>query len=552
MLRLACVASLAILFATSAVAADAPDSLEIWLARADQCNSCVLYAKAAKRRGYGSTLRYEHGDQVFEIPIKNVRKDELRTEVLKQLRVGTGPDNPDWSVQLSVLVVRDGKVLHNGNIAESADLGQVRYSQDQMFPPAHPGKGHASVRWIESPYATFFTANWNLEYFVAVALGERAPRVSRPVVDLDSPKPAALGRWNVILWGAADTPMANGLFTARRLNEIRPIVESQIPASEELKVITLFGHGPASDGNDTSVMEDRRIGFIRADVRADYGADAESLGAVLTAVRHSSGTRNLLIHAGHAGPTGAPLWGQPGALSADDLARVGSSPEHELVMISGGCHSGIFAHSVSCGFFAAHPEVVASGCQLSQSAIEQSDDYLKLFFKSYGAKESSEADRSGDGKVSFSEAHWYASARVEDHQLSYTTVDGLADAYFDAFPSKLPGVVSLSQIVELASHATAEEGAALERMTAGLNPALRVSLDDAVARNHAALSKLERAGELSSAERNAIISLPYKLMLPMLARRLLYKSLEGKKLAVKRVAACEAQTLSGFGGSVSE
>ena len=52
-----------------------------------------------------------------------------------------------------------------------------------------------------------------------------------------------------------------------------------------------------------------------------------------------------------------------------------------MVMVSGACHSGLFAQAVQCGFFAAHPDVVASGCQLSPAALETSDDYLRHFFR---------------------------------------------------------------------------------------------------------------------------------------------------------------------------
>ena len=40
--------------------------------------------------------------------------------------------------------------------------------------------------------------------------------------------------------------------------------------------------------------------------------------------------------------------------------------------------------------------------------------------------------------MTLEEAHWYASTRVEDHQLSYTSVDALVDAYFAGAPNELP------------------------------------------------------------------------------------------------------------------
>ncbi len=521
-----------------------PDTVAIWLVGPPGCNSCGIYDAVARQRGYGAVLHYAGRRQLLDIPIERVRKAEIPLAVTRQLTGDRGTDGPDWAEGLTVIVLRGSKVLFFGDFSESADLAQFHFSRARMSPPAHPAHP-APTDPAESDedaeFARFFRAQCNLEYFVAVALGERSRQADAPFVDLDSPTVVPLAHTNVILWGAASTPQDNHVFTAKRLQEIRPILEALLPPSAAVKYLTLYGHGPHSDANDTSTMQGGVVSYERADLAEDFGADAGALGMLLTSVRRSTGTRTLIVHAGHSGPDGAPLWGSAGDLAPEDLADVGFSSRREVVMVSGGCNSGVFANAVSCGFFAAHPEVTATGCQLTPEAIEKSDDYLRLFFQGLTPGARDEADSDRDGKVSLAEAHWYASTRIEDHQISYTSIDAMADDYFESHPHRLPKAMTVQAIRALSERGTAAERAAALRMTAGKPAQLRVPLDDLVGRNEAALARLESADEMSSAQRNAILALPYKLELPLLARRLIYEGL--RRPEMQPVAACEAQSV---------
>ncbi len=518
-----------------------PESLAIWLAGAPGCNSCGIYEAVARQRGYGAVLHYAGRRQLLDIPIQRVRKAELPVAVTQQLGGERGTEGADWAQSLTVIVLRGSKVLYFGDFSESADLAQFHFSPARMFPPAHPAPTDPAVSDEDAEFARFFRAQCSLEYFVAVALGERRPQGEVPFVDLDAPAVVPLAHTNVILWGAASTPQDNHLFTAKRLQEIRPILEALLPPSAAVKYLTLYGHGPHSDANDTSTMERGVVSFERADLAEDFGADSGALGTLLTSIRRSSGTHTLIVHAGHSGPDGAPLWGSAGDLAPEDLAEVGFSGHREVVMVSGGCNSGVFANAVSCGFFAAHPEVTATGCQLTPEAIERSDDYLRLFFRALTPAARDEADSDRDGTVSLAEAHWYASTRIEDHQISYTSIDAMADDYFEKHPHRLPQMMTVQAIRALSERGSAAERAAALRLTMGKPAQLRVSLDDLVDRNEAALAKLESADELSSAERNAILALPYKLELPLLARRLIYEGL--RRPEMQPVAACEEQSV---------
>jgi hypothetical protein len=539
-----------------ALAAADANALEVWLASTQDCNACALYDRVAQQRGYGRALQYaDRGG--LTIPILAIDKGVLAEDVVAQLPAELGPKNPGWAVQLLVLVMDVDRVLMAGNIAESADNLALRQPQEVMFPADKPTEGDPALR-ASNVYSPFFIENWNLEYFVDVALGKRPHRAPARLVDLAAPEPAKLGARNVVLWGSAATPLANALFIPTRLGEIRAQLEGMSLGAP--RFVTLYGHGPGVVGNDTSALIEGQTQFLRAPLKADYAADGAGLNAVLTGVRETAGARTLLVQVGHSGPTGAPLWGHGLTLTPADLAPLAAAPAGELVVVSGACNGGQFAKSAQCGFFAAHPDVRASGCQLSPLAIAASDDYLRLFFRSASGTTEVAAPagstrttrvpqrartRGGAPLPTLYDAHWYASTRLEDAQLSYTTTDALIDDFFAANPSGLPPSMTVAEIQAAAAapgRPRAEADAALA-LTQGLAPDLAIPLSGYVEANHEADEKLATMTEMTSAERNAIAALPYKLVLPLLARRFAYAQLNVANATFARAAACEQRTL---------
>ena len=516
------------------------NALEIWLASTERCNSCALYERVAQQRGYGRALRHGSGGGALTIPILAIDKSVLAADILSQLPAAEGPRNPSWNLTLTVIVVDSGRVIIAGNIADSADNNELRHSDAVMFPPAAPADDDPALH-DEDLYGKFFVSHWNLEYFVDVALGTRPARTPAPPVDLASPEPADLGAANVVLWGSAATPLGNSLFIPTRIGEIRSALERMnIPA---LRYLTLVGHGPNVPGNDTSHIVAGRTQFKRSDVAADRGADAASLNSVLTGVLHADQARTLLVQVGHSGQTGSPLWGHGLTVTAADIEPIKRAAAGTVVMVSGACHGGLFAKAVQCGFFAAHPDVVASGCQLSPAALETSDDYLRYFFRAAtGATDSTKRGR----PATLYDAHWYASTRLEDHQISYTTTDALIDDYFAAHPDALPASMTVAQIRAAVRTLPRAESEAINALTEGLAPDTPLPLTGFVDANHAAEAQLAGARELSSSERNRITALPYKLVLPLLARRVAYDALRLNDPAFGAAASCERQSLPTF------
>jgi hypothetical protein len=517
--------------------------LEIWLASTERCNSCAIYERAAQQRGYGRALRYGTGTSALTIPILSIDKSILADDVLSQLPADEGPKNPSWDITLTVLVVEAGRVITAANIATSADNNELRHSAAVMFPPSEPQPDDPSLH-DENLHATFFATHWNLEYFVDVALGKRTLRTPAAPVDLASPAPASLGLANVILWDSAGTPRDNALFIPTRIAEIHAAIERMNLRS--LRFVTLYGHGPSTMGNDTSYLADSATRFKRADLPADFAADASSLNAVLTGVLHAQNARTLLVQVGHSGPVGSPLWGHGLTLMPADVAPLREAAGR-MIMVSGACNSGMFAKSVQCGFFAAHPDVVATGCQLSPAALETSDDYLRFFFRAAtGSADAAAKPKRGRQPDTLYDAHWYASTRLEDHQLSYTTTDALIDDYFASHADQLPASLTVAQLRTAARTMARSEGEAITTLTTGLAPDTTIPLTGYVEANHAAYAKLDAARELSSAQRNSITALPYKLMLSMVARRAAYAALHVDDAQFAAAASCERQPLKSF------
>jgi hypothetical protein len=255
------------------------------------------------------------------------------------------------------------------------------------------------------------------------------------------------------------------------------------------------------------------------------------------------------VQIGHAGPTGAPLWGHGLTLVPAAIEPLKRESSGALLMVSGACNGGQFAKAVQCGFFAAHPDVRATGCQLSSAALETSDDYLRHFFRAATGAATADARKRGAAPATLYDAHWYASARLEDQAISYTTTDALIDDYFAAHPDKLPETLTVAEIRSAAPTLGRAEAEAATELTAGLAPQTPIALTGYVELNHAADAKLADARELSSAERNRIVALPYKLVLPLLARRIAYAGLRVQDPAFALASTCERQSLSQFLGT---
>jgi hypothetical protein len=201
------------------------------------------------------------------------------------------------------------------------------------------------------------------------------------------------------------------------------------------------------------------------------------------------------------------------------------------VLVSGNCFGGVMARAMSCGFFAARPDIVATGCQADALQVAESRDYLKMFFASVSVEEKARADADRDGAVSFEEAHWFASAQGDIRNVTYTTYDAFADDWYARHPQDLPARLSVRELHQLAAAGTPAEQQAVRRMTDGLTGDIDFPLHDLAAQ--ASAWSQQQAG--------------VRPMIAQLARRLLYAQRHAKGEAdVAAVRACESRSIAKF------
>lgn len=520
-------------FATGPVVAG---KREIVVFKPDPCPGCEIYEQLADVRDYVRGVVDPTSDE--RVDVRVLPKSELPPAWHRQIErlpyIDAAARRSLFEEPSLLVVYRDGRTIRSaGNIADSANLWQARYP-DAVMQPAVQGPYPDLVLHPKGYYRDYFVGNWRLEYFLELAQDE-GRRTPATLLEAIAPTafPPVLARRNLLLWGSADTPRANARFISERMIEIEQRLSD---IAKGLNVVRLFGHG-AAPGNDSAYESNGEIHFRRAALPPHLAADAQTLVDLFAAL--VPGQRNLLVQVGHSGPYGAPLWGSLKPMSPDDFGSLTRLGNAENVMVSGACHGGQFARGVQCGFFAARPDVIASGCQRSEAAVAGSDDYLRWFFASLGREHRALADRNGDGRITFAEAHWFASLRVEHHELPYTSLDALAERYLESHPEALPAHFTASDFDSLRSFGDADEQAVLEELLQGLRPGTSLPLRDLAQQKRALDEMLEGMREASSEQRNDKLSAPYRLLLAQLARRLIWLSKEKNGEELRRVRSCE-------------
>lgn len=544
----------AFLLALAACSGNPPQSdWEIHLVAGEKCGACVVFDEIREQRDVGDWIEPDMEGMPRRVRVRTVSPDEIDDEdfsTMDRLPYLTEREARELAAGHSLLVIvrHEDQVKAAGNIAWSSDLMRARYPDTVMKPPAS-GPFDDLVKNPSGYYRQYFEEEWSLVHFLELAL-DPSSTFPRSFAEAYSPSAAAddyaLDEANVFLIGSADTPAGNPFFIPQRIREIRLRLSSAlaVPAS---RIQTFFGDGGGRT-NDTSVQKNGELAFRPVNLDGERSLDGQALIDWFAALEQQETRRNLMVQVGHGSPSGMPIWGHLADLTPEELGRHHKTSDARNVLVSGACFGGIFAESLSCGFFAARPDVVAAGCQRAPEAVAQSDDYLRWYFRSLAPAHESEADADDDGEISFREAHWFAATRLEHDQLPYSTFDALAEHYFAGSGDRLPETVTLESLQQMAGKAPPPEQAALARLTDGLDPDREVSLADPAGQKRDAGRKLKELGAARSTVRNEAMDLPYRLALVQLARRLIYReqSDAADRVANARVDACESETFKQF------
>lgn len=507
---------------------------QVVLLKPQGCNTCTFVEEILKRASQmqSAVLADGTGGEVTA-RIQRRQTNELSSQEWQELRALPYFDEAVWRQRMAarsalVLLKRDGVVAAAGDIADSADLSGARLPPAITMPDT--GDNILLAREARSKFlADTYLRTWNLSWFYRLALDPALAAPGGGIPAANATLAAPIGRSNVMLMSTATGAADNEIFNALRIEEIRDLLGQHVtPGPDSMHVF--YGGGNAHGANALEVR-DGRTELVRREVDGAEPFTPEAVQQIFASIRSKPASRNLLVLIGHGGPDGAGMWSSAAPLSAQTLRSLHEEAGGEDVLVSGNCFGGVMARATSCGFFGARPDIIATGCQADAAQVAQSRDYLHVFFSSLNPLLKAVADTNGDGKVSFAEAHWYASTDGDERNVTYTSIDALADAWFDAHPDQLPASLAAEQIRELAREAPAAEARAAQHLLAGVSPAYQVSLVDLA----------EQANQWQPRNRQP------RPMLAQLARRLLYLQSPGHNTTdLARIQSCENRPIADF------
>ncbi|MEO6080594.1 MAG: hypothetical protein ABIQ86_12540 [Steroidobacteraceae bacterium] len=501
------------------------------------CNDCAFIEQILKRslQLQRVVLKDGAGGQVTA-PITRRDTADLSAQEWIELRSLVGFDEPAWRQRAAarsaqVLLKRDGVVVSAGDIADSADLQNARFPAALVTPDT--GRDLSAVRNAQGAYLSeLLLRSWNLDWFYRLALDPALARSRLATNWLDASAGTLtppLRSANVLLMSTASGATDNEIFNALRIEEIRDTLLQSL-ALEPAQLHIFYGGGNTRGANALEVR-DRRVSLIRRDVADASPFTPDAVSRIFQSIRAQPASRNLMVLVGHGNPDGAGMWSSPTQLSPATLRALHEHGGGDDVLVSGNCFGGVMARAMSCGFFGARPDIIATGCQADAAEVAQSRDYLHMFFLSLRPATRDAADADGDGVVSFAEAHWYASIESDARNVTYTSIDAMADAWFDTHPEALPRSLTVREILALTTDAPPSEARALRSLLIGHDANLALSLDNL-------------AGQ--AAQWNPGGGAP-RIMVVQLTRRLLFlKNPAGHGAELARLQSCENRSVATF------
>jgi hypothetical protein len=500
------------------------------------CTSCMFVEELLKRRSQlrEAVLEDGAGGQVIAA-IERRATSDVSSQEWKELAALPGFDAKGWLRHVAardtlVLLKRDGIVVSGGDIADSADLRMARFPDTVTTP--NPGDEVQSAREARTNYVSeLYLRSWNLNWFYRLALDPgtlRNRRGADPLIANNRPLEGSLGATNVMLMSTASGAADNEIFNALRIEEIRDVLAQSL--SFDTRQLRIFYGSGNPQGANALEVRNGRLELVHRNVEGAQPFTPEAVARIFQSIRTRPGSRNLLVLVGHGGPEGAGMWGSPLPLSPVALRELHDHGGGDDVLVSGNCFGGVMARTMSCGFFGARPDIIATGCQADAVEVAQSRDYLHMFFASLAPGARRLVDADNDGAVSFAEAHWYASTEGDIRNITYTSIDALADAWFDANDSSAPHSLQVKDILALADAGTAPETRTLRDLLVGYDPTLMVSLD-----NLAAQAANWKPGV---GPRPLVAQLAWRLAFKKNARE--------QREEVSRLQACENRTVESF------
>jgi hypothetical protein len=500
------------------------------------CSLCGLFEESLKRRGQVRELELEAEDGsrvVARVERRGGVAATLSEREAAELYAVPGFDRQRWEAEVQaneprLVLLRDGRAVAGGSVNRSIELRDVAYPVELTAPPEN-----ADPERVRDSYGLFFRdlylQRWDPGFLLKASAVAPQPDggleswlVRRRIAA------APVADRNVLLMATASGPVDNEVFNAERIEGVRlGLLSLGVPPAS----FRVFHGGEVAGANAVEEAGGRRR-FVSRQLEGAQPFRLSALASQFEGFRSRGATRNLLVLIGHGGPEGAGMWGEPGGLTPGDLGHLHRRSGSDTVLVSGNCYGGVMARATSCGFFGARPDLVATGCQANAAEIAASQDYVHVFFNSLKRELRSEVDANRDGEVSFDEAHWETTLKGDPRNITYTTVDAYADAWFEGLGEQAPVTVTLGELRGLAERTGPAEQRVLRGLTGGLTADYRVSLRDLAAQGR---------------EWSRVQSGP-RPVLGQLARRMLYleSSASAADPALAAVRQCGTRSVEGF------
>lgn len=260
-----------------------------------------------------------------------------------------------------------------------------------------------------------------------------------------------------LLLGSASDFKGNPIFTSQVLSDTRTTLISEGGLDKD-SIFAVYG----ADSHTTPAVVGRDIlgnpiAGDSLDIGPHVGANRTSILALIERLNELKPKNTLMFVAGHGTTEGALLWKED-SLRRSELKLIKKDMPGNVVMVNGTCHGGVYAGLGACGFYAARPERLASGCYEHTELRKNRDDYATKFFDSLQSPK--EADLDHNGEISFKEAHWFAVLNGSSNDVPYTDLDYLSDILIEAVSQDSTGdsaAYHFSDMLELLSYGTEEE-----------------------------------------------------------------------------------------------
>ncbi len=456
---------------------------QLVLLKPPECNSCLYVEQILKRNLQIRSVELDDGaGQKVTASINRRASYELSLEERGQLQKLPYFDAAAWNQRVAaggalLLLKRDGVIASAADISDSANLRDVQVPLDLTSPSV--GRSFDSVREARSKFVfDLYMRSWNLNWLYQLALKPELALRPEPLdsVPGQSASAIALSSANIMLLSTASGAADNEIFNALRIEEISQIAKESVGVTASQ--LQIFYGGGNVQGASALEWRDGQIRLTHRTVAEARPFTSNAATNIFRSIRAQPGSRNLLVLIGHGNPEGAGLWGSPVPLSPKALRSLSEQSGGDNVMVSGNCFGGVMARATSCGFFGARPDVVATGCQADAAEVAQSRDYLHMYFSGLKPVLQSGVDLNGDKKVSFAEAHWHASLKGDPRNVPYTSIDAMADAFFDDNSSALPNGFTAKAARALANETNRMESGVLLSLLEGFADDTPISLQD--------------------------------------------------------------------------